>query len=328
MDITLFSTCVASAGLLPEVFRNRVTEVARWSEDHGCRGILVYTDNSLVDPWLVAQTIIEQTRSLIPLVAVQPVYMHPYTVAKMVSSLGHLYGRAVDLNMVAGGFVNDLRALADTTPHDRRYDRLREYAGIVRQLLAGEVVTSAGEFCRVERLRLTPALPAGLFPWILVSASSPAGLAAATALDAVVVKYPAPSESGVVDPAPAGLRSGIRVGIIARKSEEDAWRAAYDRFPEDRRGQMVHALAMRTSDSQWHRELSDVDRESAPYWLTPFRNGKTFCPYLVGSYERVGRELARYVAARSTTFILDIPAAEEDLHHARLAFEHAAVTVV
>ena len=41
--------------------RRRVIEVARWSEDTGCTGILVYTDNSLVDPWLVAQIIIENT---------------------------------------------------------------------------------------------------------------------------------------------------------------------------------------------------------------------------------------------------------------------------
>jgi alkanesulfonate monooxygenase len=90
----------------------------------------------------------------------------------------------------------------------------------------------------------------------------------------------------------------------------------------------VHELAVRTSDSQWHRDLSRVGEASAPYWLTPFKNGKTFCPYLVGSYERVGEGLGRYVAAGSTTFILDIPPSEEELHHTRLAFEHAAVEVV
>ena len=50
--------------------------------------------------------------------------MHPYTVAKLVTSFGALNGRAVYLNMVAGGFTNDLRALSDATPHNRRYDRL------------------------------------------------------------------------------------------------------------------------------------------------------------------------------------------------------------
>src|SRR5262249_8070308 len=53
-----------------------------------------------------------------------------------------------------------------------------------------------------------------------------------------------------------------------------------------------------------------------------FRNYKTFCPYLVGSYERVGDELAHYVAAGFTTFILDVPPAEEELRHTRVAFQY------
>jgi alkanesulfonate monooxygenase len=36
----------------------------------------------------------------------------------MVTSFAYLYGRRVFLNMVAGGFRNDLLALADETPHD------------------------------------------------------------------------------------------------------------------------------------------------------------------------------------------------------------------
>ena len=83
------------------------------------------------NPWLVSQLIIEATERLCPLVAIQPVYMHPYSVAKMVTSLAHLYGRRLYLNMVAGGFVNDLAALNDTTPHDRRYERLVEYTTII-----------------------------------------------------------------------------------------------------------------------------------------------------------------------------------------------------
>src|SRR5438552_1257402 len=95
MEIAIFSTCPASAGLEPAVFRRRVVEVARWSERQRCRGILVYTDNSLLDPWLVAGLIVESTASLVPLVAVQPAYMHPYTVAKMVTSFGALPARAL-----------------------------------------------------------------------------------------------------------------------------------------------------------------------------------------------------------------------------------------
>lgn len=73
---------------------------SRWSGAAGCQGILVYTDNGIADPWLVAQLIIQSTHALSPLVAVQPVYMSPYAAAEMVATLGHLHGRRVDLNMV------------------------------------------------------------------------------------------------------------------------------------------------------------------------------------------------------------------------------------
>jgi alkanesulfonate monooxygenase len=294
-----------------------VIEVAQWSEEAGCEGILVYTDNSLVDPWLVAQIIIQNTKRLCPLVAVQPAYMHPYAVAKMVSSLGHLYGRKIYLNMVAGGFKNDLAALNDTTPHDKRYARLVEYTTIIQELLQSPTfLTYRGEFYTVEKLRMTPALAPELMPGIFVSGSSAAGLAAATALGATAIKYPQPVDCETEDPTKS---SGIRVGIVTRATEEDAWRVAEERFPGDRKGQITHQLAMKTSDSRWHEQLSEMARtetsESNPYWLWPFENYQTFCPYLVGSYERVAAELSKYIGRGFSTFILDIPPDQEELKH-------------
>src|SRR5207244_4114000 len=116
---------------------------------------------------------------------------HPYAVAKLVASFGHLYGRRIYLNMVAGGFKNDLVALNDTTPHDRRYDRLIEYTRIIRDLLASSLpVSHEGEYYTVKNLKLTPPLAPELFPGIFVSGSSDAGLAAAKAIGAVAVKDP------------------------------------------------------------------------------------------------------------------------------------------
>jgi alkanesulfonate monooxygenase len=322
--VEVFSTCPASAAF-DSAYLIAVADAARWSEKHGCQGILVYADNSLVDPWLVAQVVIQQTTRLCPLVAVQPIYAHPYTVAKMVATLGYLHGRRIHLNMVAGGFKNDLTALADPTPHDRRYERLREYTEIVKRLLAGSPVSYDGEFYKVDNLRLTPALAPELFPGVFVSASSEAGLATAQALDATCVHYPKPSRDYVGGPPSAGARAGIRVGIIAREDEQEAWRIARARFPADRRGQLTHQLAMKTSDSVWHEKLSRlaVEGEGSPYWLFPFQNYKTFCPYLVGTYERVGEELSQYLAAGFSTFILDVPPAEEDLYHTGIAFDRA-----
>jgi len=323
----IYTTCPQSKDVPAATYLERIAQVARWSEDAGAAGMLVYTDNGIVDPWLVAQEAIAATEALRPLVAVQPIYLHPYAVAKMITSLAYLHGRAVDLNMLAGGFRNDLQSLGDETPHEARYERTVEYARIITGLLRGEVVTAEGRWYRVKNLRLTPPLPSELMPRLLISGSSPAGLAAAHAIGALAVRYPKPADEEERDAGPrppGGL--GVRVGVIARASGEEAWQVARERFPDDRRGRLTHGLAMKVSDSHWHRELSARDPgedESSPYWLGPFNNGQTFCPYLVGTHERVGAELARYLAAGFSTFILDIPPDERELRETAAAFEAA-----
>jgi alkanesulfonate monooxygenase len=326
--IAIFSTCPQSRDSSKEEYAQRVIDVARWSEAAGCEGILVYTDNGIVDPWLVSQLIIQSTERLSPLVAVQAAYMHPYSVAKMVSTLGYLHDRRMYLNMVAGGFPNDLAALNDSTPHDARYERTVEYAQIIARLLAGETVTASGEHYSVSKLNLTPPLPESLAPGIMISGSSPAGLAAAQQIGALPIKYPKRSGEEV---SQEGEHAGVRVGIVTRPSSEEAWQVAHERFPEDRKGQIAHTLAMKVSDSHWHRQLSEmgatVTDEQDPYWLWPFENYATFCPYLVGSYERVVAELRRYIDLGFRTFILDIPPSEEELNHIREVFDRAQAPV-
>jgi alkanesulfonate monooxygenase len=325
-QIEIFSTCPQSATGEKRAYLQDVKDVAQWSERAGFTGMLVYSDNSQVDPWLMSQIIIQNTSQLCPLVAIQPVYMHPFTVAKMVSTLGYLFGRRVYLNLVAGGFKNDLIALNDTTPHDARYSRLTEYAWILKLLLAGNgAVSFGGSFCKVENLRMLPPLDPDLMPGIFVSGSSEAGLAAARALDAVAIHYPEPSSEYSESFAGDSIGHGIRIGIVARPSEETAWKIARQYFPEDRRGQLTQQVAMKVSDSQWHGQLSKLAEtsKSNPYWLGPFQNYKTFCPYLVGNYEQVALELSLYLQIGIRTFILDIPRNEEDLIHIKFAFRQA-----
>jgi alkanesulfonate monooxygenase len=325
--VQIFSTCPQSKDVPRSRYLREVADVARWSEDAGCAGILVYTDNSIADPWLVSQVILQSMQRLAPLVATQPVYMHPYAVAKMVASFGFLYGRRLWLNMVAGGFKNDLAALNDETPHDSRYRRLVEYTSIIKRLLASpDPVSFEGEFYKVRNLRMTPPLDRELAPGILVSGSSPAGLEAAQAIGATAVKYPRPPAAYAGTPAPEGIGCGVRVGIVARASEAEAWEVAHARFPADRGGQIAHQLAMKTSDSHWHQQLSRESMRDGPYWMWPFENYKTFCPYLVGDYGQVAEQLGLYMKAGYRTFILDIPPSREELAHIKTVFEHAGAT--
>src|SRR4029077_17234699 len=145
--------------------------------------------------------------------------------------------------------------------------------------------------------KMTPPLSAELFPGIFISGSSVAGIASAKALQATAVKYRKPANECEAEPPIDGVDFGIRVGIIARNDEAEAWENEEDGFPEDRKGQITHQLVMKVSDSFWHQQLSQTAKHvktgRSPYWLRPFENSKIFCPYLVGSYEPVAEELAR-----------------------------------
>ena len=324
--IRLFSTCPPSVQYkYGGDYVRKVREVAEWCDDAGIEGILVYTDNSLVDPWQVSQVILSSTSNLAPLVALQPIYMHPYSAAKMVTTFSYLYNRRIYLNMVAGGFVNDLIALGDCTEHDDRYDRIVEYVSIMKYLFDGPGPLSfTGTYFAVKNLTIKPRIPPELVPEVFVSGTSAAGIAAARKIGATSISYPGtPSGEAISRDVPAG----IRIGIIAREKSREAWRIAHERYPIDRKGELAHAMARRVSDSSWYEQLSEIDERpaecSSPYWLVPFKNYKTFCPYLVGSYDEVRREVSKYIREGFKTFILDVPPSREELNHTAIVFDGA-----
>jgi alkanesulfonate monooxygenase len=320
----------------PESYVARLRQVAQWSDWHGCRGMLIYTDNRSSDPWVLAQDVIAHTETLAPLIAVQPVYMHPYAAAQKLAALARVYKRSIDLNFVAGGFQYDLAALDDRLGHDARYERLSEYGSILTKLLKGDRVTIKGQYYNVFGLKLDWNVSTDLYPMLTASGSSPAGLKCAQALGAVAVMYPKPLEphqvsnsSSVFSEAQsAGVHTGIRIGILARESAEDAWTEAKMRFPENPSGEAMRKSAVQATDSSWLRQLSTLaDQEKAAgrdvYWLGPFGSLKSFCPYLVGAYDEVASYLAAYLRGGVRLIILDAPREEQDLDHAYRVIQRA-----
>lgn len=306
-----------------EDYYNKVKNTARWSEENNFEGSLIYSNNSLVDGWSVAQIILAHTKTLKPLVAVNPVYIRPYSLAKRVASLSFMYNRRIDINWIAGGFQNDLKSLGENTPHDKRYDRLLDYALLVKGLLTNKGLFShEGEFYKVENIKMMPSIPEKMIPNELISGTSEAGIATAEKLGATKVKYAKPLSEYEGEEPTTEFNLGVRFGIITRETSEEAWEVANNRFPDDTIGKMAHAMATKASDSKWHEQLTNIEEvDRDVYWLKPFKTYKTFCPYLVGSHQEVAEELAGYVKLGHTSIILDIMTDEEDFSNCRKVFE-------
>jgi alkanesulfonate monooxygenase len=325
--LDIYSTFPLSTGATPDLFTRDMRIVADWSEAAGVQGLLVFTNNGTIDPWNAAQFLIERTENLVPLVAAQPAYMHPFTAARLVSTLSSMYGRRIDLNLVTGGYKPLHNSLGCRLDHDERYDRLIEYGEIMASLLGSdEPTTHLGAHYEMTDTVLVPPLPHNLLPRTFVAGSSTAAANAAQALGALRLTYPRALHAYAGDTS-AFVHTGIRLGIIARDTNAEAWRVAQQRFPTDSLGEKVNEAAARVLDAQWHnklwqdaqriRELDDV------YWLYPFRATQEYCPYLVGNHAEVAEVLAQYLLMGATTLILATPRHEDDLFHAFMAIRQA-----
>lgn len=310
----------------PDSYRKRLIDVARWTEQAGFTGILTHTDNASLDPWAVAQLIIGHTETLIPIVAVNPIYMHPLSAARMINTIAYVSGRRVDLNLVSGGFARHLRAVGCSLDHDQRYDRLAEYAEVLRLLLtAARPVSHSGSYYELKSAALSPQLPPNMMPVFFMAGASDAAVRAQKALNVTGLAYPREINTyRGLSPLRLG---GVGFGIIARDTADEAWSVARRRFPIDKRGEKVHDFAAAGAQSSWHRYLSEdaalAGAQESTYWLYPFRSYRAFSPYLVGSHAEVAEVLSRYFSLGASTVILDVDGTleEADLRHAASALD-------
>lgn len=293
-----------------EDYRTRVANTARRCEEAGWSGILVPHNLHEVDPWMVATYIGAVTGDLVPLIAVQPASLPPHTAAACAAAYAALYGRPLYFNLVAGARNDELCATGDALDHDQRYERMRQYGRILRDLLRGEQVEEEGPYYTYRAFRLQPYFPVLEQCKLFVAGSSPASLSVARDIADVVVTHPAPhpewEESFLKPLLAAGYTGelGIRIGVIAKPERAAAWQTARERFPETWLGRQETLLKTR-SHNAWSQQLathamSEQQQESEteerdPYWLGAFRSSRASAPFLVGSHEEVAERLAPYL---------------------------------
>jgi alkanesulfonate monooxygenase len=304
---------------------DELMRVARFSERHRLEGPLLFAGNdTLVEPWSMAQHILAHTEKISPLIAVNPVYKHPFTVAKFVLSFALLYGRKVYLNMITGTATSDLLGLGDRRSHAERYSRLGEFILILRQLLAStRPVTFHGKYYETNNLQLRPALPAALMPEFLIAGQSDdARRIAAQTRCLTMQMLPPDLEQGINAP-------GLNFGILAREKRDQARRAAEMLFQDSAEKRELLKYAMENTDSVWKRRLQEAaqssDLRENGYWLLPFSTCQADCPYLVGSYAEIGARLRRFAEMNVSTIILDVIADEQELDHVCKALASSGV---
>lgn len=317
--LEIFTTCPRESQV--ERYFDRMQRTASLTEAAGFKGILIYTGNEVpVEPWLVAGELAQSHPTLSPFIAINPVYMHPFTVARCIAMLAQRYGTLCHLNLIAGTSLADMTALDEADGHDQRYDRLREFALIVRELCRGDqAVSFEGRFFGTKHLRLPHRVAPDLQPVFFIAGQSPAAQYTAQTLNARSLGMLLGSMT-VSSPS----ASGVHMGIIARESDEEAWADAHSRFPEKTSAIPQHML-MRNTDASWKKALmKEAEGISTPdnaYWLAPFLRGQLDCPLLIGSVETVTRCLDQLIARNVRQLVLELCDSEKDYMFAAAAIK-------
>jgi alkanesulfonate monooxygenase len=210
-----------------------LTEVALAAERSGFSGTLIPTGPSCEDAWLVAAAVAQQTRHLRPLVAFRPGFVLPAVAAQSAATLQRFTGGRLLLNVVTGGSSQEQRGYGDFLDHDARYERTAEYLSIVRGIWRGPGFSFEGKHHRIENGGLVE--PLTTVPTIYFGGASPAAERVAAAHADVYLAWGEPppmvkERFARVQALATGLgrklRFGIRLHVITRDTEADAWAEA------------------------------------------------------------------------------------------------------
>ena len=210
-------------------------QVAQAADSLGYAGVLIPTGRSCEDPWTLASSLAAVTEKLKFLIAVRPGIMTPAVAARMASTVDRISNGRLLINVVAGGDPVELAGDGVFLSHDERYEITDEFLTIWRQLLEGKEVDFTGKHLKVEGgKKLFPPVQQP-HPPIYFGGSSPAGIKVAAKHSDVYLTWgesPAQVEKKInevrrlAEQEGRTVRFGIRLHVIVRETEEEAWNEA------------------------------------------------------------------------------------------------------
>jgi len=323
-------------------------QVAIAADSLGYEGVLLPTGRSCEDSWIVAASLIEATRRLKFLAALRPGLVQPVQSARMAATLDRLSGGRLLVNLVTGGDPDELAGDGLFLPHEERYALSTEFLTVWREVLRasheGEAVDFDGDQLRVKGGKLLyPPVSRPYPPVFFGGSSGPAIELAAEQVDTYLTWGEPPAAVAeklgeVRQRAQAKgrrLEYGIRLHVIVRETEEEAWAAAGDLVKHLDEDVIAAAQAkFAAMDSVGQRRMAELHQ--GRFNKDDIRSGLEISPNLwagvglvrggagtalVGNPQQVADRLQEYAALGLEYFVLSgYPHLEEAYRFAELVF--------
>jgi alkanesulfonate monooxygenase len=320
-------------------------QIAQAADRLGFTGVLIPTGRSCEDAWLVAASMIPVTQRLKFLVALRPGVISPTVAARQAATLDRLSNGRALFNLVTGSDPQELAADGVFLDHTERYEVSAEFTRVWRRLLEGETVDYEGKHIRVRGAKLLfPPVQQPRPPLYFGGSSDVAQDLAAEQVDLYLTWGEPPEqvkEKIAQVRAKAALhgrsvRFGIRLHVIVRETNEEAWRAA-DRLIEkvdDETISKAQAALARTDSVGQHRMAALHNGKRDNLEISPnlwagvglVRGGAGTA--LVGDGPTVAARINEYAALGIDSFILSgYPHLEEAYRVGELLFPHLDIAI-
>jgi alkanesulfonate monooxygenase len=310
----------------------------------GFYGALLPTGRSCEDAWVTASALIADTRRMRFLVAVRPGLISPTLAARMTATFDRLSNGRLLINVVTGGDPVELAGDGVFLDHDERYTVTDEFLQIWRGILADQgEINFEGKHLRVRGAKSIFKPVQRPYPELYFGGSSDAGIRVAAKHVEHYLTWGEPPEQAAAKIALAQkaaaeygrkLRFGIRLHVIVRETEEEAWAAA-DRLISHLSDKTVAAAQemMARQDSSGQKRMIALQKRnggsrtrealevSPNLWagVGLVRGGAGTA--LVGSAESVAARILEYKEIGIESFIFSgYPHLEEAYHVAELLF--------
>jgi alkanesulfonate monooxygenase len=210
-----------------------LAQVARAAELNGFTGVLTPTGLHCEDAWLTTLAVSRETTRLKFLVAFRPGFISPTLAANQAATYQRLTGGRLLLNVVTGGDVSEQRRFGDWLSHDERYERTDEFLAVLRGAWGGRPMDFEGRHYRVEGATVPD--PPDPVPDLYFGGASPAAeRVAARHVEVYLLWGETPAMvaerlarmRGLAATEGRTLRFGIRLHVISRDAEDEAWAVA------------------------------------------------------------------------------------------------------
>ncbi|QDM02163.1 FMNH2-dependent alkanesulfonate monooxygenase [Aliarcobacter butzleri] len=323
-----------------------VKQVAVAADTLGYDGVLIPTGRSCEDPFVVASSLIGVTQKLKFLVALRPGLLQPALAARIASTLDRFSNGRVAFNLVAGGDKDELEGDGLFQDSDERYEMASEFVDLWKEILEAsyekKLVNFDGKYYKTKNAKLLyPPVQRPHPPLFFGGSSQKAHELAAQKVDlyitwgetpkAVKVKIEDVKEKALK--YGRTLKFGIRLHVIVRDTEEEAWSAA-EKLISKLDDEKINAsqTALQKLDSEGQRLMTALtnggkartreELEISPNLWAGIGLVRGGCATaLVGSAEIVAQRIQEYVDLGIDTFVFSgYPHLEESFRFAELVF--------